>query len=110
MLKTDLLADVSSISCIQYLSLQRLVDYSLKCISQNILEAKNSDNDVLSIDIGIGTIYIKFSNETLTYKFVASNQLEKQLINAIKYDKSYMIDDIEESLLNKINIAYKELF
>lgn len=110
MIRSDLLEDVSKISCIQYLSLQRLVDYEVKCISQDILEAKNSDDDTVVINIGIGNLTINFSDDNIKYRFSPLETLDSAIKNAIKNNKSYLIDDIEQSLLNKLNTTYKELF
>ena len=109
-LKSDLLVDLSSLTTVQKASLDRLVDMSYKCICQDVQEALLENIDTICIDIGIGSLFINISKDFIKYRFEPSQKLKDFLIDTINTKESPIINDIEDSLIEKINTVYKELF
>jgi hypothetical protein len=50
------------------------------------------------------------NKDSVKYRFEPSSKLENYIIDTILTNKSPVIDDIEKSLISKINNVYKELF
>ena len=109
-LKSDLLVDLSSLTTVHKASLDRLVDMSYKCLCQDVQEALLENIETICIDIGIGNLFINISTEFVKYRFEPNQKLKDCLINTIKTKESPIIKDIEDSLVEKINTVYKELF
>lgn len=110
MYKKDIIEEVSLLTTIQKLSIDRLCKQIIKCICANICEAKMSNKDSLCLDIGIGNLYICITDNDVKYRFEPSSYLDSSIIDSILTGKNPVKEDIEESLLNKINMTYKELF
>ncbi len=109
-IKTDLLDDVSTLTTVQKASLDRLSDQSIKCICHDVQEALLANINEICIDIGLGNLFLFILKDEIKYRFEPSYKLENSLIETLLNKKSPVIDDIEKSLINKINVVYKELF
>lgn len=109
-LKSDLLDDISSLTTVQRVSLERLVSQANKCICHDIQEAKLEKVNCVCIDIGIGNLFINIDADSIKYRFEPSSKLEKYIIETTLSGKSPIIEDIEKSLISKVNKVYKELF
>lgn len=109
-IKTNLLEDISTLTTVQKASLDRLSDQSIKCICHNVQEALLIGINEVCIDIGLGNLFLFISENEVKYRFEPSYKLENNIIETLLTKKSPVISDIEESLINKINVVYKELF
>ena len=105
----DLLKNVSALTLIKPSILNSIINVTEDCISDYALDIYESDNDIMEIDIGIGTLYINIVEDELTYKFVPSKRLEKKIINTVNSGESYLAIDIESKLNSKLFNTYKEL-
>lgn len=110
MYKKDIIEEVSLLTTVQKLSIDRLCKQIIKCICANICEAKMLDNNNLCLDIGIGNLYICITDNDVKYRFEPSSYLDSSVIDSVLTGKNPVKDDIEQALLNKINTTYKELF
>ena len=108
--KTDLLVDLAALTTIQKASLDKLCNQAFKCICHSVQEASLDDVDTVRIDIGLGNLFIKFNSDEVRYRFEPSFKLEECLNTTISTGISPVIEDVEDSLISKINAAYKELF
>jgi hypothetical protein len=109
-IKSDLLDDISQLTTVQRVSIDRLVNQGVNCICHDIQELKVAKSDCACIDIGLGNLFINISNNEIKYRFEPSSKLESGILNTVLTGKSPVIDDIEKSLINKVNTVYKELF
>lgn len=109
-IKSDLLDDISSLTTIQKISLDRLVIQANKCICHNVQEAIVDKSSGVCINIGIGNIFIYINNDEIKYRFEPSSKLESGIADTVLTGKSPIIEDIEQSLISKVNTVYKELF
>lgn len=109
-IKSDLLDDVSSLTTVQRISLDRLVNQANKCICHDIQELLLTKNNCACINIGLGNLFIDISNDEIKYRFEPSSKLENYVLNTVLTKESPVIDEIEKSLINKVNTVYKELF
>ena len=72
---TDIINDLSTLTTIPYVSLERLVDLSVACISHSIEESLLDDETYTVVDIGVGRLSIKVEDNTILYKFIPSTKL-----------------------------------
>jgi hypothetical protein len=62
------------------------------------------------LDIGVGNLFINIDNESVRYRFEPSVFMDNSVSESVLSGKNPVIEDIESSLLNKVNTTYKELF
>ena len=105
----DLVKNLNTLTLIKSSILHKLVTISENCICDYTLESVENDEDIVTIDIGIGIIYINILDSELSYKFVPSKKLEKKIIKTIETGDSPLIQDIEDKLNQRIFNTYKEL-
>lgn len=108
--KKNVIQDVSTLTTIQKLSIDRLCSQIIKCICYDVCEAKNSGIDELHLDIGIGNLVVKLCEDSVKFRFEPSFVMENSILDALKTGNNPVICDIEKSLLSKINSTYKDLF
>lgn len=101
--------DISTLTTIPLKTLYKLADKCGDCICNDILESKNSDDTISTIDIGIGKLNINITPKNITYTFIPSKEMELKILNTIKTNESPLIKDIENSLTAKILNTYKDL-
>lgn len=103
----SLVQDLSSVTGVSVTTLEKLIKKSIFCICQDIEE---SDTDITKIDLGIGTLAILAKPNEIKYKFVPSKKLELNISKTVITGENPLVNEIEESIKNKILTAYKELF
>lgn len=109
-MKRNLITDLSALSLIRMSILDKLIELSELCICDYIIESKIKDTDFIEINIGIGKLSILRSDESIEYRFIPSNKLEKLIIANIDSNKSLLTEKSEVGLENKLLTTYKELF
>lgn len=107
---TDLVQDLSTLTTIPVSSLSRLADKCKDIISYSVYESLQESENVISVDIGIGILYINVNEDSIQYKFVPSLSLEKTICKTVEGKQKPIIEDIEKTLKNRILAVYKELF
>lgn len=105
----NVIEDVSKLTTISVSSLKDLMTKFEMCITHSVLEAKLNNEDIAVIDIGIGKLSVKITDDELAYKFIPSSKLEASLITALQEKKSPVIDAVEDSLTERILSVYKDL-
>lgn len=105
----SLLQDLSNITCIPKLTLDKLNDKCELLIADSVLESYLKEEMTSSINIGIGILHIKLENGTIKYKFVPNKSLDNLISEVIKDKESPLIDLVDESLRKRIESTYKEL-
>ena len=109
-MEQDLIKDVAELAVTKKLFLDKLINIADYCISDYILEAKLSDEDMISIDIGIGVLQILITSREVQYNFIPSTKLEKSIIETYQTENSVLSETISESLVSRMLTTYKELF
>lgn len=105
----DLIDNLGSLTLIKSSILNKQVEISENCICDYILEAIENDEDIISIDIGIGMLSINISDDEISYKFIPNKKLEKKILKTIETEESPLITQIEKKLNQRILNTYKEL-
>lgn len=97
----------TDISESQILTLSEILE--LLICHEVFLTTKREEEQVLSVGVGVGTIYIKFSDSgTIRYRFVPTKKLEKSLVEALKEDNSKLISYLSDKVDNTLYKKYME--
>ncbi len=103
------LNDLSQLCGVQEYNLVGLSNQFNTLISHYMFCLKNSVDNKLEVDIGIGTIVFILVNNEVKYKFIPSKNLEKSVIEGCKADESVLIKKANQLIGQRINKTYKEL-
>lgn len=106
----DVIKNISDISRIPRMTLNKLVDMSTSIMSNDVLENVNNNIPFSEFDIGVGKLIIAANKSSVEYRFIPSKGFERKVNNSIKNNKSALVEELEESLVNKLLMAYKELY
>ena len=109
-MRVNLMEDLSELTTIQLASLNRLVKQSMWIICDAVEAAVHNKDDSLDVDLGFGTLKIKFDNEEVKYRFIPKPTLENSIAKAIVEEQNPLQLVLEKSLANKIINVYKEFF
>lgn len=104
-----LIDDLSILTTIPDKALNKLVNKSYYCINEAVLDTLLEDKNLVEIDIGLGILYIQILDNSIKYKFIPSNELEKNVKNTVINNKNNLQNVLENNLVTKIVNAYKDL-
>lgn len=106
----SLISDMATITTIPVSTLEKLSNKCQACILHKLVESEKTGENITSIDIGIGTLYIQHNFDEIKYKFIPSRSFENNVKNTINTGESPLVYMVEEALREKITNAYKDLF
>ena len=107
---TNLITDLSTVTTIPESALSRLCEKCENIISYSVYESMQDSEQVVSVDIGIGILYINIQEDIIEYKFVPSSNLEQKVLQTSEGKYKPLIGEVEKTLKNRILSVYKELF
>jgi hypothetical protein len=107
---TNLPNDLSVLTTIAPSNINSLVKLSETVISHALIESVKDREEYAEIDIGIGVLYIKVTEDGMKYKFVPSEHLSSVLERSVKTGKSQLSLKVDEVLGQRIMNTYKDLF
>ena len=110
MYRADIVQDISTLTTVQKSSIDRLNTQAVKCICYSVCEALSKNEKDLCLDIGIGNLFINIDDSSVKYRFEPSTFMDNSVVDSVLSGKNPVIEDIESSLLSKVNTTYKNLF
>ena len=106
----DLIDNLSKVSTVPKVQLEELVEKLDLCIAHEATQiAETYDMNQQELDIGIGVLKLKYTQEGISYRFIPSKKLEKMIIQGIKSGNSPLTTLCENVLTDKILKTYKDL-
>jgi len=105
----NLIKGLSILTTINESHLERLVDLSKLVIVDEIVEQLEQGQEIVKIDIGIGTLLLHYSGESIKFKFTPNAKFEEDIVNACIHKVNLIDDKVESSLKDKIVNTYKDL-
>ena len=105
----SLFSDISALTGIPKLTLEKICDKAQLSITDSVLEQLINKNPQTIIDIGIGTLYIKIDNCEIKYKFIPNKDLDKMICTAISTKNNPLISKLDSTLNERVTATYKEL-
>lgn len=109
-MKSKITEDLSILTTIPVATLDRLVNKASLCIADSVEKCIYDKSDKCEIDIGIGTLTISLANDLIKYRFTPNQTLENLIKTTVVDEKNPLENVLEESLVNKIQNIYKDLF
>ena len=109
MVEINVVKDVSALSTIQERVILKLLDKFNYSICEAVEEAVLQEEEVVELNIGLGTLILKLSEDGIRYKFIPSQKLETSVKNTFIYRQNLLEDVLEENLVNRITNTYKDL-
>lgn len=106
----NLLNDLCTLTTVGKYNLDNLLSKTNSIISHCVQESICNNEEITSVDIGIGVLHIKHTQDNLKYKFVPSSKLDKLIIDTVKNRESKLVLEIDEALGQRINNTFKDLF
>jgi len=104
-----LIDDLATLTNISRQTLDKLSNLSISCICDAVEDDILAKNDILTMDIGIGTLMIKHTDNDMRYKFIPSAKLEEAVAQTIVNDKNILKITVDDTLKKRIMSIYKEL-
>ena len=103
--------DIATLTTIPERTLDNLNKKMILCICQGVLEdyLENDDKEISELDIGIGTLYIKYIGDKAKYHFEPNELLKTTLNKTLTLKESPLQDLVKDSLANKMQELYKDL-
>lgn len=108
----DIVSDLSTLTTIPEKTLEKLGAKVIYCICDALAEslAENQDKDrPVDIDLGIGTLSLIKSDDSVKYKFIPSEALETSVKQTVLNERNLLEDALEKSFVEKITNVYKDL-
>ena len=101
--------DLSEITTIPLKTLSKICDKEVLCIAHSVVNNLKDNNNITSMDIGIGQLHIKVEEDKSLYKFIPSSNMSKIIKEAVTSSTSPLVAEVEKSLLDKVMNTYKDL-
>lgn len=105
----NLIKDTAQITDIPIQCLDKFTELQEKEICHYILGAKNGHKKEVSIDIGIGNIELKLSEDEIMYKFSPSESLAELIKKSITKKESPIIEELSDRIITLFKNTYKDL-
>lgn len=105
----NMIEDLEILTTIPASTLKKLMTKEIYCIANALEESILNNEDVAEVDIGIGTLYIKYIDNEIKYKFVPSAKLNDAVKTTVINKKNVLVDVLEPSLVNNFKTVYKDL-
>ena len=106
---SNIVEDVSKLTTIPEKSLVKLEQKFIYAICEQIQEDVLADKEMSELDIGLGTLYIKYLGDEIKYKFIPNANLEKAVYNTVVKKLNLMETALNEALAKKFIDVYKDL-
>ena len=103
-----LVDDLATITTIPKEALVKLLKRAEYCLSDSIVEQRLNNNEVIELDIGIGSILLKLVDEDIKFKFVPSDDF-RQIVKTSFNGENSLSNVLEKNLVTKVTKAYKDL-
>ena len=106
---SNIVEDVSKLTTIPEKSLVKLEQKFIYAICEQIQEDILAYKEMSELDIGLGTLYIKYLGDEIKYKFIPNANLEKAVYNTVVKKLNLMETALNEALAKKFIDVYKDL-
>ena len=107
--REDLRKEVSTLTQIPFMTLQKLSDLQTDIIAHLVAEKREQGETFVHVDIGFGCLRITFMEDSIIYKFIPNKTLKEEVLSASLNGNSPLVNRAEDSLAKRIKETYREL-
>lgn len=108
MIEHSLVEDVSKLTTIPTYCFSNLSNKSIFCICDSIQEAILSKEEFVTLDIGIGKLKLDIKEDSVSYRFEPSKELEQGVIDTVQRGKNPLVAEAEALLVKRLLNTYKD--
>jgi hypothetical protein len=109
-MQQNLLKDVSALTSVSLKTINKMEHVAELCICDYLNELDmQANDDIVSINVGFGTISMLVIDDSIQYQFVPSYSLEQKMIDTIENKATPLTSAAETNLENKLLATYKDL-
>jgi len=101
--------DVAALTSISVNSLAMLNDRTIQAICHCVYEGILEGNNPIEMELGFGTLYIKYEGDEIKYKFIPSKKLEESVSRTVQTKTSPIVQGLDAALKERIENTYKDL-
>lgn len=101
--------DISTLSTIPEKAINKLVDLAYLSIADGLVEIRSTNESEISYDIGIGTLTVILTDNSVRYRFTPSAKLNEVVKDTVVLGKNLLSSEVEKSIVDKFTNIYKEL-
>lgn len=106
---TQMIESLSALTTIPKKHLDKLLNKVYLCVGDAIEEALIENKNISEIDIGIGTLVVKFDVDNIYYKFIPNQNMTNVIKSTIINKQNMLTRTIESNLVNRIVNVYKDI-
>jgi hypothetical protein len=106
----NIVSDTAVLTTIPEKTIKKIMDKMVYAIAEAVVEARITNQSVIELNIGLGTLFIKLEDDSIQYKFVPGEKLEESVKNSFINQQNLLEDVLDASLVNKLTNIYKDLF
>lgn len=110
MTKYDIIKETSILTTVAERNIKKVVEKQIFAINEAVVEATLENKNTVRLDIGLGELILKITDEEVIYRFEPSSQLEESLKNSILNQQNLLEDALDDALVARLTNIYKELF
>lgn len=101
--------DIANLTSLPKNMSKEIVPIMESAVAHRVFESVLSGNTVTEINLGVGMLYIKNEGSSVKYRFVPSKKMEEEVAKVLVTKTSPIERKLEQSLLTKLENAYKGL-
>lgn len=105
---TDTLSKVSLISGKTRQDINAMMLGIENIIVDEVCKARRTGEDLVTLELSVGILYIKVLEDYVEYRFVPSARLTNKLKKAVKLNDSPLVTNLEETLLKNFSRVAEE--
>lgn len=106
---TQMIESLSALTTIPKKHLDKLLNKVYLCIGDAIEEALIENKNMSEIDIGIGTLVVRFDTNNIYYKFIPNQDMTNTIKSTIVNKQNMLTRTVESNLVNRIVNVYKDI-
>jgi hypothetical protein len=103
--------EVSTLTKLSTSTLNKILEKAMYCICEDVEEtqlAKDGTHTTV-LDIGIGTLTILVSEDSIKYHFTPSAKLNDAVVSTVSERKNPLVKAVDESLVSRVTNVYENL-
>lgn len=104
----NLINDLSTLTNIPIDMWEKFVKIAQMDIAHCAFETILQKEKCLSMDIGLGILYIKYEEDEIKYKFIPHESLEREVTSALTRKTSPLVEIPTKKLTTRLQNAYKD--
>ena len=105
----NLCKDLSVLTSTDKRIFDKLISNANFCICDYLENTALNNEKECSIDIGIGILKIKIGEDTVSYSFIPSQQLESEIISTLENQQNFLVSSVDALLVSRLNKLYDNL-